>query len=328
MLNLDYPNKNYIKSYLDACKEYITYNISSPYMHSPESFNWSSFMYIINQKRYYNLESPPQSTFWLTDDDMYIGSCILRHNLNSKTEISGGHISYTIRPSILFNRNKIEQNFIKMILEKAKNININYALITYEKNSIIPYSILRNLDAEYLKNLFDFPIETERFIINTGLGIDKKIYDDFKIFKKDISVLSDEEIILKLNNIYKDPTDEINIKLFEYFIYLKNNPKEVIGRITIRLGSNLGIYYSGNIGYTIFSKFRGNKYAGKACFILKNMLKSLGFCDKVVITTNPNNIASRKTCDYLNSTFLEVVNIPKDNDMYKIGERQKCRYLF
>jgi tagatose 1,6-diphosphate aldolase len=44
------------------------------------------------------------------------------------------------------------------------------------------------------------------------------------------------------------------------------------------------------------------------------------------ITCNPENIASRRTCEAAGADFVEIVDLPSDIDMYQEGERQKCRY--
>ncbi len=48
----------------------------------------------------------------------------------------------------------------------------------------------------------------------------------------------------------------------------------------------------------------------------------------VIITCNPDNIASRKTCEYAGGELLEVVDLPEDNDMRERGETRKCIFKF
>jgi len=44
------------------------------------------------------------------------------------------------------------------------------------------------------------------------------------------------------------------------------------------------------------------------------------------ITCNPDNAASRRTCELAGAVLVEIVDLPEDIDMYQEGERQKCRY--
>jgi tagatose 1,6-diphosphate aldolase len=48
--------------------------------------------------------------------------------------------------------------------------------------------------------------------------------------------------------------------------------------------------------------------------------------EKLIITCNPDNIASRKTCEYVGANLLEIVDVPEYNDMYQRGEKEKCIY--
>ena len=44
------------------------------------------------------------------------------------------------------------------------------------------------------------------------------------------------------------------------------------------------------------------------------------------ITCNPENKASRRTCEFAGAELIEIVDLPPHTDMYQEGERQKCRY--
>ncbi len=48
----------------------------------------------------------------------------------------------------------------------------------------------------------------------------------------------------------------------------------------------------------------------------------------VIITCNPDNYASRKTCEYAGGELLETVELPADNDMREDGETEKCIFKF
>lgn len=48
--------------------------------------------------------------------------------------------------------------------------------------------------------------------------------------------------------------------------------------------------------------------------------------DKIIITCNPDNIASRRTCEKAGLVLNEIVKLPEHNDMYQEGERHKCIY--
>lgn len=46
------------------------------------------------------------------------------------------------------------------------------------------------------------------------------------------------------------------------------------------------------------------------------------------ITCNPDDHASRITCEYAGGTLLEIVALPEENDMRDDGEFEKCIYKF
>lgn len=110
-----------------------------------------------------------------------------------------------------------------------------------------------------------------------------------------------------------------------YHFAICNPAGERMGVCDLRLGHNDLLYYGGNIGYRIEEPYRGHHYAAKACRLLFALAKrhDLGY---VIVTCNPDNFASRKTCEYAGGTLLEIVDLPQDNDMRQHGEMQKCIY--
>lgn len=51
--------------------------------------------------------------------------------------------------------------------------------------------------------------------------------------------------------------------------------------------------------------------------------------EELVITCNPDNRASRRTCEWLGGELVEIAELPEDNDMrLEDGETHKCIYRF
>ena len=48
--------------------------------------------------------------------------------------------------------------------------------------------------------------------------------------------------------------------------------------------------------------------------------------DPIWITCNPDNMPSRRTCELIGAELINIVDLPKDIDLYLVGDRQKCRY--
>ena len=99
-----------------------------------------------------------------------------------------------------------------------------------------------------------------------------------------------------------------------------------IGHIDLRIGNtNHLAMYGGHIGYGVEPEHRGHHYAARAVKLLMPLARSHGM-QTLWITCNPDNIASRRTCELAGAQFVEIVDLPEDTDMYLRGERQKCRY--
>lgn len=100
---------------------------------------------------------------------------------------------------------------------------------------------------------------------------------------------------------------------------------EVIGKLSLRIGDNENIYYGGHLGYTINEAFRGHSYAYKACELLRDIAEEEGLTH-LIITCNPDNIPSIRTCEKLGASLLEEVDVPEYHEMYHRGEFKKRRY--
>lgn len=73
--------------------------------------------------------------------------------------------------------------------------------------------------------------------------------------------------------------------------------------------------------------FRENHYAGKACLLLFQLARKHNM-DYLYITCDPDNSASKKTCEYAGGNLLEIATLPEGNDMRDRGELKKCIYEF
>lgn len=98
-----------------------------------------------------------------------------------------------------------------------------------------------------------------------------------------------------------------------------------VGHISLRIGDNEHItVIAGHIGYTILPRFRGNRYAYKACRALAPFAATL--YETVIITCNPENVPSRRTIEKLRANYLGTVKVPTYDRAYQGGARVKRRY--
>jgi len=103
--------------------------------------------------------------------------------------------------------------------------------------------------------------------------------------------------------------------------------RERMGQLSLRIGNNENITYGGHIGYSVDDPYQGNHYAARSCILVFPLARQHGI-NPVWITCNPDNMASRRTCEIAGGKLIEIVDIPEDNNQYEKGERQKCRYRF
>lgn len=110
------------------------------------------------------------------------------------------------------------------------------------------------------------------------------------------------------------------------FSMLVPGSRSRVGRISLRLGTlEVLLMYGGQIGYSVEEAHRGNHYAARSLVLLLPLARAHAF-DELWITCNPDNIASRRSCEIAGAELIEIVDLPPGLDMYERGERQKCRY--
>lgn len=141
----------------------------------------------------------------------------------------------------------------------------------------------------------------------------------------DTSFLKDEEISLVLERTAAANPERGWVPAYYFAICNKDGVK--IGECDLRVGHNENTYYGGNIGYSINEEYRGHHYAGKACLLLFELAK-LHNLDYLIISCDPDNVASRKTCEYAGGKLSEIAELPEGNDMRSNGETEKCIYKF
>ncbi len=137
--------------------------------------------------------------------------------------------------------------------------------------------------------------------------------------------LMDGELELVLKNTYpaENPGDRAPVYRFKMGLV---GERGEVGQIDLRAGNtNHVVMYAGHIGYRVHARYRGHRYAARACRLLLPLARYHGL-NPLWITCNPDNIASRRTCEILGAEFIEIVDLPKNTDMYLSGDRQKCRY--
>jgi RimJ/RimL family protein N-acetyltransferase len=96
--------------------------------------------------------------------------------------------------------------------------------------------------------------------------------------------------------------------------------------VSLRLGESPQLYYLGHIGYRVEEPFRGHGYAARAVAALRPVLLGLGL-HTVVITTDVDNVPSRRTCERLGCVLERVAPVPPQYRALCMDSPAKCRYI-
>lgn len=148
--------------------------------------------------------------------------------------------------------------------------------------------------------------------------------DGFEFY--DPGRLVDGDLSLVITEYYPgDPT--IRYVPAYYFQMTHSVTGEKMGHLHLRVGDNVQIYYCGHIGYGVLDKFRGDHLAERACRLVFPLARAHRI-HPLWITCNPDNAASRRTCERLGGKLVDIISLPEESELYLTGDRFKCRYWF
>jgi predicted acetyltransferase len=143
----------------------------------------------------------------------------------------------------------------------------------------------------------------------------------------DPGTLQDDDLILTLDRFER--SDPLREWLPTYHFKMVHRDADVtMGSINLRVGSPQRIVlYRGHIGYGVQSEYRGKHYSSRSVKLLLGLAARCRI-DPVWITCNPDNIASRRSCEIAGGELIEIIDVAADEEMYARGIRHKCRYRF
>ena len=146
------------------------------------------------------------------------------------------------------------------------------------------------------------------------------------LFRRNRAEYSDDVIdLIPLHIGFQDR--ELNLGHEQVWKITLHNERQEIGQISYRDGEGRNVYYFGHIGYHIDPPYRGQHYAYRACVLLKREIRLSGKTS-VVITCDPDNEPSRKTCLKLGCHFERVARVPEDIFRKFDINQTKCRYIW
>lgn len=112
-----------------------------------------------------------------------------------------------------------------------------------------------------------------------------------------------------------------------HFRMVRTDTRQEAGYINLRLiSSDLLLRYVGHIGYGVDELHRGRHFAARSLRLLLPFARVLAL-EAIWITCNPDNLASRRTCELAGAELVDIIDVPLNTETFRAGAKQKCRYL-
>jgi len=146
---------------------------------------------------------------------------------------------------------------------------------------------------------------------------------DFTFY--DPGVLRDDDLTLRLNDARMDVSGVEPVPTYR-FQMVNSVSTATMGGLNLRIGTRENLVrYRGHVGFTVDVAYQGHGYAGRGCLLVVPLARKHGL-SSLWITCNPDNVASRRTCERIGARLVEIVPVPEGTEAYAAGARQKCRY--
>ena len=141
----------------------------------------------------------------------------------------------------------------------------------------------------------------------------------------DVGILRDRDLWLELRA--REPANEARGWAPAYRFAMRiDGVEHAVGRLSLRIGSSRTIeMYAGHLGYEVVPAFRGHRLAERSVRLILPLARRHEFTE-LWITCNPDNWPSRRTCERLGAQLVEIVDVPRESDVFQPGSERKCRY--
>ncbi len=147
----------------------------------------------------------------------------------------------------------------------------------------------------------------------------------FGLFRKSKALYWDDVLELRLQQAGQYD-HECGIRDGYTFDIYRRGGKRAVGYVSLRLGESPALYYLGHIGYRIYQGFRGHGYAARAVRLMMPLMRQEGLLHPV-ITTDRDNLPSRRTCENVGCVLEWVAPVPLAYREVCMGSKWKCRYI-
>lgn len=145
------PTLQYKNTFQEALEEFEAENAKGFWNIKQKAID-NIELYIHNSEKYEKgIDLPenwvPASTYWLMDEEKFLGHVSIRHKLNVPLKKKGGHIGYAIRPSV--RRKGYGKKILELALPKARKLDIKNALITCIDTNVSSQKIIESHGGVY-----------------------------------------------------------------------------------------------------------------------------------------------------------------------------------
>lgn len=137
------------------------------------------------------------------------------------------------------------------------------------------------------------------------------------------SLLRADEVTLEFSHLTEGDASKGFVPGYHFRIL--NGTGEDVGHINFRVGDSEHIRLAaGHIGFEIKPPHRGHGYGRQACFAIAPWVTKVS--QKVLITSDPDDVPSLKTIERICAVYLDEVDVPEDDPHYSRGSRRKRRF--
>jgi predicted acetyltransferase len=137
--------------------------------------------------------------------------------------------------------------------------------------------------------------------------------------------LQDGDLLLILDRYLTADPEREWLPCYQFKMMLEGT-SNLVGSINLRIGNPERIVlYRGHVGYGVEPEYRGHHLAARSVRLLLPLAAAHGL-NPLWITCNPENIASRRSCELAGAELVEIIDVPPDDELQGRGIRQKCRY--
>lgn len=127
---------------------------------------------------------------------------------------------------------------------------------------------------------------------------------------------------MTLNIIEKNPGDGVILPFYYYDIVVDGIS---VGKISIRIGSNVHSYWNGHVGYEIDEAYRGHHYSLDALKLVLPVAQHHGL-DRIILTCDETNTASRRIIEASGVSLIEIAIPPQEYFAWRPNKGMQCVY--